>query len=84
MARRSNKRVIKKRKKRQQGVCLFCQQRKSPDYKDVEILSRFISDRGRIVPKLRTDICHKDQRKLTKALKRSRYLALLPFMVKPS
>lgn len=49
------------------------------DYKNVALLSRFISEQGRIVPSRISSICATKQRKLSKAIKRARILALLPF-----
>lgn len=50
------------------------------DYKDVDLLKKFISDRGKIVPRRTTGTCAKHQRKLTIAIKRARQMALLPFV----
>ena len=50
------------------------------DYKDVKLLSRFVSERGKILPSRITSVCHKKQRELTTAIKRARNLALLPFV----
>lgn len=50
------------------------------DYKDVRLLSRFISERGKIVPARITSVTAKKQRELAKAIKRARTLALLPFI----
>jgi small subunit ribosomal protein S18 len=52
------------------------------DYKDVKLLSRFISERGKIVPSRITAVSAKKQRELAQAIKRSRNLALLPFVIK--
>lgn len=61
-------------------VCSFCVDRAtSIDYKDVSRLRRFISDRGKIVPRRVTGTCAHHQRMLTTAIKRSRQVALLPF-----
>lgn len=51
------------------------------DYKDVDLLRRFISERGNILPRRVTGTSAKYQRKLTKAIKRARTMALLPFVV---
>ncbi|MCI3028578.1 MAG: 30S ribosomal protein S18 [Desemzia incerta] len=50
------------------------------DYKDVELLKRFISERGKILPRRVTGTYAKNQRKLTKAIKRARVMGLLPFV----
>ena len=52
------------------------------DYKDVKMLSRFISERGKILPSRITSVSHKKQRVLAVAIKRARNLALLPFVAK--
>ena len=52
------------------------------DYKDVKLLQRYISERGKIVPSRITAVSQKNQRKLAQAIKRARYLALLPYVVK--
>ena len=51
------------------------------DYKDVRLLSRFLSERGKIVPSRITAVCAKKQRLLAQAIKRARFLALLPYIV---
>ena len=51
------------------------------DYKDVKLLQRFISERGKIVPSRITAVSTKKQRVLANAIKRARYLALLPYLV---
>lgn len=50
------------------------------DYKDVELLKKFISERGKILPRRVTGTCAKHQRKLTIAIKRARIMGLLPFV----
>ena len=52
------------------------------DYKDVKLLQRYISERGKIVPSRITAVSQKNQRKLAQAIKRARFLALLPYVVK--
>ncbi len=51
------------------------------DYKDVKLLQRFVSERGKIVPRRITAVASKKQRELARAIKRARNLALLPFVV---
>ena len=52
------------------------------DYKDVKLLQRYISERGKIVPSRITAVSQKKQRELAQAIKRARYLALLPYVVR--
>ena len=52
------------------------------DYKDVKLLQRYISERGKIVPSRITAVSQKKQRELAKAIKRARFLGLLPYVVK--
>ncbi len=51
------------------------------DYKDVKLLQRYISERGKIVPSRITAVSAKKQRELARAIKRARFLALLPYAV---
>ncbi|MGD0854876.1 MAG: 30S ribosomal protein S18 [Dehalococcoidia bacterium] len=59
-------------------VCMFCADKTAIDYKNASLLARFVSDRGKIVPRRRTGVCAKHQRSLAQAIKRARYLAMLP------
>jgi small subunit ribosomal protein S18 len=52
------------------------------DYKDIKLLQRFVSERGKIVPSRITAVSTKKQRELAQAIKRARFLGLLPYMVK--
>lgn len=52
------------------------------DYKDLKLLSRFVSERGKMLPSRITSVCAKKQRELSRAIKRARNLALLAFVVK--
>lgn len=54
----------------------------SIDYKNIKLLSRYISERGKIVPSRITAVSGKKQRELSRAIKRARFLALLPYAVK--
>jgi small subunit ribosomal protein S18 len=61
-------------------VCKFCTQKLKIDYKDADVLRRFITDRGKILPRRITGTCAKHQRALAVAIKRARIIALLPFV----
>lgn len=61
-------------------ICAFCVDKVDRiDYKDVNTLRRFVSDQGQIDSRRRTGTCARHQRRLTTAIKRARYLALLPY-----
>lgn len=62
-------------------ICAFCVDNvKDIDYKDVDKLRRYLSERGKILPRRITGNCAKHQRQLTRAIKRARVMALLPFV----
>ena len=62
-------------------ICSFCKDKvKTIDYKDPVKLRRYISDRAKIEPRRRSGTCAKHQRLLAMAVKRARYLALLPYV----
>ena len=68
---------------RRKKMCRFCVDKIDDiNYKDVRLLSRFLSERGKIVPSRITAVSAKKQRELAKAIKRARFLALLPYVVK--
>jgi small subunit ribosomal protein S18 len=61
-------------------ICSFCLNKvKEIDYKDVETLRKFITERGKIAPRRITKCCATHQRKVASAIKRARNIALLPF-----
>lgn len=82
-AKQSDNEVQPQQATRAKVACVFCDERKEPDYKDFELTGRFITDRGKIIARSRSGVCAKHQRKLTKAVKRARHLALLPFVIRP-
>ena len=62
-------------------VCAFCADTiEMIDYKDTQRLRRYLSERGKIVPRRVTGTCARHQRQLTTAIKRARHLALLPYV----
>ncbi|MDR1429560.1 MAG: 30S ribosomal protein S18 [Spirochaetaceae bacterium] len=61
-------------------VCKFCAQKMKIDYKDADTLRRFITERGKILPRRITGTCARHQRALALAIKRARVIALLPFV----
>ena len=68
---------------RRRKVCPFSGANAPPiDYKDVKLLQRYISEKGKIVPARITAVSAKKQRVLSQAIKRARHLSLLPYLVK--
>ena len=65
---------------RRKKVCQFCADKTELiDYKDVEKLRKYVTDRGKILPKRITGTCATHQRQVTRAIKRARIVALLPY-----
>ena len=60
-------------------ICRFCTQKLKIDYKDVDTLRKFITERGKILPRRITGTCAKHQRALSLAIKQARIIALIPF-----
>ncbi len=61
--------------------CRFCSEKVDHvDYKDIERISRYVSDRGKMLPSRLTGTCARHQRVLTRAVKRARFMALLPYV----
>ena len=73
-------RRLRRRRFGRRKVCRFCADKSLViDYKDPQTLRHFITDRGKIVPRRISGNCAKHQRQLTRAIKRARILALMPF-----
>ncbi|MEG1394826.1 MAG: 30S ribosomal protein S18 [Clostridia bacterium] len=71
----ANKRVPHKK------VCIFCVDKVDEiDYKDIAKLRKFVTERGKIVPRRMSGVCSKHQRILAEAIKRAREMALLPYV----
>ncbi len=65
---------------RRKKVCKFCTEKiDAIPYRDVRLLQQFVAERGKIVPRRLTGVCTTHQRRLTKAIKQARNIALLPF-----
>jgi len=70
----------KKQYFRRKKVCRFCVEKIDDiNYKDVKLLSSFISERGKIVPRRISGVCAPHQRRLSEAIKQARNIALIPF-----
>lgn len=73
--------INKKRGRRKKRVCAFCAEKvNTVDYKDVAKLRKFVSERGKILPRRITGNCAKHQRVLTVAIKRARHVALMAYI----
>lgn len=82
----AKKKDIKKRRKIIEIAvprnCPFCKGKTEPDYKEIDVLQKYLNDRAKIQGKSRTGICAKHQRRISLAIKRARHLALLPYTPK--
>jgi len=67
--------------RRRKKVCVFCGKDNVIDFKDSNKLKRYISERGKILPRRITGNCAKHQRALTVAIKRARHIALMPYVM---
>lgn len=61
-------------------TCFFCEEKKMPWFDDVTSLSRFITERGKVVSRIKSGLCALHQRRMTTAIKYARHLALMPFV----
>ncbi len=69
-------------KKPHRKVCLFCAEKIVADYKDVDLLKKYISEQGKILPRRVTGTCAKHQRAVAISIKRAREIGLLPYVAK--
>lgn len=68
------------RRRRRKKICNFCANKvRNIDFKETKYLQKYLTDRGKILPRRITGNCSDHQRQLTRAIKRSRIMALLPF-----
>ena len=80
MAERPERDIRGNGRKGRKKVCSFCVDKvEFIDYKDISRLRRFVSERAKILPRRVTGTCARHQRDLTAAIKRARYLALMPY-----
>lgn len=69
-------------RKPRRKVCQFCVDKiQTIDYKDIPRLRRFVSERGKILPRRMTGSCAKHQRQLSMSVKRARHIALMPYSI---
>jgi small subunit ribosomal protein S18 len=60
--------------------CFFCADKKEPTFEDIATLGRFMTDRAKIIARLRSGLCAKHQKRVTVEIKHARHLGLLPFV----
>ena len=76
------KEAVRKPFQKKRKSCPFSGSKSKIDYKDVKTLSKFVSERGKIIPSRISAVSAKKQRELSKAIKRARYIGLMPYVVK--
>ncbi len=79
-SRPSRRRGYQGRRRGRRGKSSYCPKGRCFDYKDIDILSRFINESGKIKPRRQTGNCARCQRQLAREIKRARHLALLPYV----
>ena len=78
---KTEEKTFKKKRMSRKKVCAFCADKvESIDYKDVNKLKKYITEKGKIVSRRQTGTCAKHQREVTTAIKRARNMALLPYV----
>ena len=79
-AKKKNSKNDKSFRRPRKKVCSFCMEKIDEiDYKDVDKLKKYVSDKGKILPRRATGACAKHQREITLAVKRARHIAILPY-----
>ena len=76
------KEAVRKPFQKKRKSCPFSGTKSKIDYKDIKTLSKFVSERGKIMPSRISAVSAKKQRELSKAVKRARYIGLMPYVVK--
>ena len=76
------KEAVRKPFQKKRKSCPFSGSKSKIDYKDIKTLSKFISERGKIIPSRISAVSAKKQRELSKAIKRARFIGLMPYVVK--
>ena len=79
MKENNNRRPNSKMRRSKKKVCAVCDKAEAIDYKDTAKLRKYVTERGKILPRRISGTCAKHQRQLTIAVKRARNIALLPF-----
>jgi small subunit ribosomal protein S18 len=76
------RRFDKRRERPVAKNCPFCANKVEPDYKEVGVLIKYTTERGKILGRARTGLCAKHQRAITMAVKHARHVALMPYVVR--
>ena len=76
------KEAVRKPFQKKRKSCPFSGSKTKIDYKDIKTLTKFVSERGKIIPSRISAFSAKKQRELSKAIKRARYIGLMPYVVK--
>ena len=76
------KEAVRKPFQKKRKSCPFSGSKYKIDYKDIKTLNKFVSERGKIIPSRISAVSAKKQRELSKAIKRARYIGLMPYVVK--
>lgn len=72
----------RERGRRKKRVCVFCvKENNTIDYKDINKLAKYTTERGKIIPRRISGNCAKHQRDITNAIKRARYIGLMPYII---
>jgi small subunit ribosomal protein S18 len=80
MIRRTNSNYQHRERRPVPTHCLFCEQKTEPVYKNPKALRALLTEKGKIIGRTRSGVCLQHQRRLTRAIKQARYMALLPFV----
>ncbi|MFH0886593.1 MAG: 30S ribosomal protein S18 [bacterium] len=81
MAEDNDKRDRSKFKKKRRRICVFCADKAVIDYKDIDFVKRFMSDRGKILPRRTSGNCAKHQRWVAQEVKKARQIGFVPYVV---
>ena len=79
---RITKEAVRRPFQKKRKSCPFSGSKSKIDYKDIKTLTKFVSERGKIIPSRISAVSAKKQRELAKAIKRARYIGLMPYVVK--
>ena len=79
---RITKEAVRKPFQKKRKSCPFSGSKTKIDYKDIKTLTKFVSERGKIIPSRISSVSAKKQRELSKAIKRARYIGLMPYVLK--